>query len=113
MLPIHLDSATSTSSTSRRTNEIQDGVGGQTNNRGQDASRTEEQRAVRRPRRILLPLDTELTNASVMRRIREFLLNDLIGDKVFGMNLNRNHIDVQLICIITPRLDQKAHIYYI
>ena len=66
-----------------------------------------------RLRTILRPLDNELLNSRMISRTNEVLIDDLIGDSVYEMNLNRNYLDVQLVRIITPNRDQKAHIYSI
>jgi hypothetical protein len=44
--------------------------------------------------------------------MREVKIDDLSDEiKIFSMNLNRNHLDVQLLRVITPNKDQKASIY--
>ena len=49
----------------------------------------------------------------MMRNCNEVLINNLMDDSVYTMNLNRNYIDVQIMRIIIPTKDQKAALYSI
>ena len=66
-----------------------------------------------RPRTILQPLDDVLLNHRMMINTREVLINNLMDESVFEMNLNRNYIDSQIVRIIIPSSDQKATLYSI
>ena len=49
----------------------------------------------------------------MIRNSKEVLINNLMNESVFEMNLNRNYIDSQIIRIIIPSNDQKATLYSI
>ena len=48
------------------------------------------------------PVDSRLNGSRMMTRMKEVRVDDLIGEKVFSMNMNRDYIDVQLIQLIAP-----------
>jgi hypothetical protein len=68
--------------------------------------------ATNRRRMIIEPVDSTLNGSRMMTRMKEIGVDDLIGEKVYSMNMNRNYIDVQLIRLITPvQKDHRVMIY--
>ena len=53
-------------------------------------------------RTMLEPIDESLNGPRMMSSTREVRLDHLIGDDVCVMNLNRNHINAELIRLTTP-----------
>ena len=73
-------------------------------------------RGAPRARCILVPIEHQLRHSRIITRTREVAMNDLIGDGIFGnnVNLNRQFINAQLLRIITPSArDMKAQLYAI
>ena len=58
---------------------------------------------------VIEPVDTELL--PIMNRLSEIGVDQLEGDESNKLNLNRVYIDVQLLRLITPSLQQKAMTY--
>ena len=58
---------------------------------------------------VLKPLDPELI--PIMKKLNEINVDQLEGDESNKINLNRIYIDVQLLRLITPNLQQKAMTY--
>ena len=80
---------------------------------GRDDSSSSNQPAANRRRTILTPLDPELLNSTLMSSIDEVNINSLRSgnDDIFEMDLDTNYLDVQLIRIITPNMNQRASVY--
>ena len=58
---------------------------------------------------VLKPLDPDLI--PIMNKLSEINVDQLEGDESNKINLNRVYIDVQLLRLITPSLQQKAMTY--
>jgi len=58
---------------------------------------------------VIEPVDIELL--PIMNRLSEISVDQLEGDESNKLNLNRVYIDVQLLRLITPSLQQKAMTY--
>ena len=58
---------------------------------------------------VIEPLDTELL--PLMNKLNEISVDQLEGEESNKLNLNRVYIDVQLLRLITPSLQQKAMTY--
>lgn len=84
-----------------------------TNNHNNHTHHNNNINSNQRQRTNLIPLDSSLINQPVITDLKEVGVNDLIGEKVFDIDLDDQYIDVQLLRIITPNTDQKAHIYSI
>ena len=69
-------------------------------------------RPSQRQRTILAPIDMNLINRRVMRTT-EVTVTELMTDKVDEtINMNRKHIDVQILRVITPQANQNATTRY-
>ena len=58
---------------------------------------------------VIEPVDTKLL--PIMNRLSEISVDQMEGDESNKLNLNRVYIDVQLLRLITPSLQQKAMTY--
>ena len=64
-----------------------------------------------RQRTTLQPIDNSLIYHRMLTRTTEVLINNLMNDNVFTMNLTRQYVDAQIMRIIIPNRDQKATLY--
>ena len=67
-------------------------------------------RPSQRQRTILAPIDMNLINRHVMQTTEVTVtVTELMTDKVDEtINMNRKHIDVQILSVITPQSNQNA-----
>ena len=64
-----------------------------------------------RQRITLQPIDNSLIYHRMLTRTTEVLINNLMNDNVFTMNLTRQYVDAQIMRFIIPNRDQKATLY--
>ena len=62
---------------------------------------------------MLLPINNLLINHCMMTSTTKVLINNLMNDNIFTMNLTRQYVNAQIMRIIIPNRDQKVALYLV